>query len=120
MKKIAIGLTVIVGLSGCAGMNYALKHYTGVEVQQFSYQEAAYRIFDKPEENRLMITPGYGEAVAAGAVQGATLGLSGPMGGPQGKYQIVTQAYLDQTRTGCKVTSGGLVVQPQWEFFYKC
>ena len=119
MKRITLGLSVL-ALAGCAGMNYAIENYAKVDVQQFAYEGATYRIFDKPEENRLMITPSIGEAFGGGAVQGLTLGLSGPMGGPEGRYQAVTQAFLAQRDASCKVTNGALVVQPQWEFFYEC
>ena len=120
MKNTFFGIVAVIGLSGCAGINYAIENYSDVDVKQFSYQETTFRIFDKPEENRLMITPNLGDTIGGSAVQGLTLGLSGPMGGPEGSFQAVTQAYLDQQGNGCKVTNGALVVQPQWEFFYEC
>lgn len=112
-------LVLVLALSGCAGMNYAMENYTGVPVTPFKYGGDTYRVFDKPNEDRLMITPSAGKAASVGAVKGITLGLSGPMT-VEADYRKVTQAYLDSTGRKCTILKGSLVVQPQWEFDYQC
>ncbi len=111
---------MVAALAGCGGINYAMEHYSGVDVQQFASGGTTYRIFDKPDENRLMITPTLGNAAAAGAIQGGTLGISGSPLGPQGEYRLASQAFLDARRQGCKVTDGSKILHPQYEFFYAC
>jgi hypothetical protein len=100
-------------------MNYAMENYTDVPITQFKYRDDTYRVFDKPHENRLMITPSIGAAAGAGAVKGLTLGLSGPMT-VESEFREVAQAYLDHNGRHCLISKGSLVVQPQWEFRYKC
>ncbi len=112
-------LLVTLALAGCSGMNYAMENYTGVPIVPFKFGDDTYRVFDKPRENRLMITPSLGAAANAGAVKGITLGLSGPMT-IESDYRKVTQAYLDSTGRKCVTGKGKLVVQPQWEFEYRC
>lgn len=107
-------------LPGCASMGYAMHHYSGVPVEQHQYGRDTWRIFDKPEEGRMMVTASIGGAVATGAVQGATLGLSGPLTGPMGAYRAAAQDYLASQGRDCTITTGGLIIEPQYEFFYEC
>lgn len=119
MKKL-IMVASLLSLTACAGMNYAIENYTGVKPKTFAHDDKTFRVFDKPNEGRLMITPSLGDAAGAGMVQGLTLGLSGNMSGPEGKFQKATETYLRITGRKCRITNGALVVQPQWEFFYTC
>lgn len=114
-----LSVLLAISLTGCAGMDYAMKNYTGVPITRFKYDNDTYRIFDKPAENRLMITSSLGAAAGAGAVKGFTLGLSGPMT-VESDFRRATKAYLDSTDRRCTILEGSLVVQPQWEFTYRC
>lgn len=118
MKFLVIGCALLV--SACGGLGYALENYTGVSVQRIEANGEIWRIFDKPEEERLMITPSIGRAAAVGAAQGATLGLSDGGRDSFQEFKAAAQAYLESRTSGCTVTTGALVVSPQYEFFYEC
>lgn len=120
IKKCVLGVTAALSLAACGGLNYAMTNYSGVEVQRFAVSGTTYRIFDKPEENRLMITPTIGDAAAAGAIQGGTLGLSGDPLGPQSEFRAAAQAFLSARSRGCTISDGAKVVAAQYEFFYTC
>jgi hypothetical protein len=113
-------LVVVLFASGCSGMSYALDNYSGVTPTRFNDGREDWRVFDKPHENRLMITPTLGDSAAGGAALGLTFGASGPVGGPEGNFQRGAQAWLDASGRKCRITNGALVVAPQYEFFYTC
>lgn len=110
MKRIVPAMLL---LSGCAGFNYAINNYDGVPVQSFTYSEQEFRVFDKPQENRLMITP----TVDAAFAQGATFG---GLKTPETVYQQATLAFLEATGRDCDLKTFALIVSPQWEAFYEC
>ena len=106
-------LVVVLLVAGCSGMGYALNNYSGVEVQTITGNGQSLRVFDKPEEGRMMITPHIGKAYA----QGATLGLASTA---EGSYKQAALAFLQSTGRNCTVGEMMLVVQPQWETCYTC
>ncbi|MGB2355680.1 MAG: hypothetical protein ACPH69_05845 [Planktomarina sp.] len=106
----------IIGLSllgGCSGMGYAIENYSGITPVKFYNSGQKFRIFDRPNENRLMITPSIGSAMLEGATfgAGATAEIS---------YQQAAQAYLNSTGRDCEVGDMKVVLQTQWETFYTC
>lgn len=107
-------------LGGCAELSYAQENYGDVAIVHHQHGQDMWRIFDKPAENRLMITSSIGTAVGGGAAQGLTFGLSGAVGGPQGNFRAAAQSYLDAKGQGCRITDGALLIEPQYEFFYEC
>lgn len=109
-----------IALCACSGINYAMQNYSDTKPVAFHDGRTEWRVFDKPHEGRLMITSSMGDAVAGGAAQGFTLGLSGPVGGPEGNFQRGAQAWLDASGRDCRITNGALVIAPQYEFFYTC
>lgn len=94
-------------------MSYAMKHYNEVDPEAISYEGQSFRVFDKPTEGRLMITPTVGNS----ALQGLTFGGAAKA---QNTYKQAAVAYLGATGRKCEVTEMMLIVQPQWETFYKC
>jgi hypothetical protein len=108
MKRFAL---IAVLLAGCSGMSYALDNYSGVPVQRFSYMGQEFRVFDKPVEGRLMITPTAGEAYIGGATFGA-------VSTPETVYLQAANAFL--APRNCKGSTIALVVKPQYETFYNC
>lgn len=118
MNKLA--MLAILTTSACGGLNYAMTHYSGVDIVHFSSGGKTYRVFDKPEEGRLMITPTLGDAAASGAIQGATFGLSGDPLGPQGEFRMAANAFVKSRDKSCAVTDGAKVISAQYEFFYTC
>lgn len=107
-------------LSACGGVGYALENYTGVQVERIEANGETWRILDKPEEGRLMITPSIGRAAAVGAAQGATFGLSDGGRDTFQEFRAAAATYLGNGEARCTITNGALVVSPQYEFFYVC
>ena len=112
-KPIIISIISFGLMSGCSGMSYAIENYSGLKPVPFVAAGQTFRIFDKPAEGRLMITP----SIGAAALQGATFGGAATA---EMTYQIASQAYLDSTGRKCTAGDMKLVIQPQWETFYKC
>jgi hypothetical protein len=113
-RKIVFGIFALGLLAGCGGgLSYALDNYKGTKPVKFSDAGQKFRVFDKPSEKRLMITPSIGSA----ALQGATFGSSAT---PEMTYQAAAQAYVTATGRNCKMGDMRLIVEPQWETFYTC
>ncbi len=120
MRRATIAVTVCAALSGCAGMNYVLDNYKGVEVQSFkSNTGKTFRIFDKPGENRLMITPSIGDSAGSGFVKGATLGTVNP-GASAVVYRDAAEEFLRSTGRSCRAQDTTLIIDPQYEVRYIC
>lgn len=121
MKKYA-AIAAVCALAGCAGINYAMENYSGVPVQRISHDDRGWRVYDKPQEGRLMITPSLGDSAGAGAATGLTLGLATSPYVYESTFKPTVQAYLAQKHGNgaCRITSADLVVKPQFEFFYEC
>lgn len=101
-------------LSGCSGMNYAMKNYDVPSVDfRDEVQRESFQIYDKPGEHRLLIT----RTVGAAFVQGM-FGTAGTMPGPV--YEQASISWLAQQGRACRVTRSFLVVEPEWEIQYDC
>lgn len=107
------------GLTGCAGLSAALD-YDDVTVHAIEVRGSTWRIFDKPAEGRMMITPTYGRSAANGFLSGLTLGAA-DTDIPKSEYQVGVEAWLGATgRRSCTVIDGYKLIRPQWEFKYDC
>ncbi|MGK8640342.1 hypothetical protein [Brucella anthropi] len=111
---------VALALTGCAGVNYAMTHYSGVPVKSFTASTGSdYRIYDKPTENRLMITPSIAASMGGGAIKGATFGAYNPSNS-EVVYRDAAEEYLKSTGRSCSVRDITLVLEPQYEARYEC
>lgn len=119
IRKILSIFALALLLAGCAGMEYAMEHYGSVPVKEFTDKADTWRIFDKPKEGRLMITPSVGAAMAGGVETGLTLGMRRG-GAKKAAFQKAALAYLKSTDRQCTIQKSYLVVNPQWEFKYSC
>lgn len=117
MKIVIVLLSL--SLVGCAGMQYAMKHYSGVPVVDHQMPDDTYRVFDKPNEGRLMITASVGSAMAGGFKSGITFGAASSSA-PANLFQEAAESYLKKTGRDCIIKDGHLIVSPQWEFVYEC
>jgi hypothetical protein len=122
LRKLQIFKAALAGLllAGCGGMNYAMQTYGDVKPVQFVSQNAVWRVFDKPAENLMMLTPSLQDAAAAGATEGITLGMSGDQDAPLPVFKAAAVEYLATTGRRCSITSSRKVLEPQWEFTYLC
>lgn len=121
MRRLLAGLSVLALLAGCAGMDYAMKNYASVKPVSWASPTTKnnYRIFDKPSEKRLMITLGYGGAMAQGFGSGLTLGAADTRT-PEIVYQDAAIEWLKSTGRTCRATNTFLVIEPQYEVRYEC
>lgn len=115
----ALVVAASLGLSGCAGIDYAVDEYSGVPLVMFEHDDHTFRVFDKVASNKLMITPTLGNAAGVGFVRGLTLGLV-DNDIPEPVFHEGASAYLLSTGRACAVSNGVLVIRPQWEFRYQC
>jgi hypothetical protein len=121
MRRQAVVAIAVLGtfLAGCAGMSAAMQ-YSDVEVQNIDANGHSWRIFDKPAEGRLMITPSVGRAAGIGAVSGSTLGTT-DISPTKVDYQLAAQVWLaTRHSTSCGITDGYELIRLQWEFKYQC
>lgn len=118
---VAIGVTAATALAGCTstgGMGRMNTYKFPVHTVEFGGE--SYRVYDHKTDNSLMVSPSLGKIVAIGATQGATLGLVNTMT-PEQKLQAAAQQHLTNTGRGnCKITKGGLLQSPMYEFWFEC
>ena len=105
-------------LTGCAGMD-AAEQYSNAPLVYYTNTSDTWRIFDKPTESRLMITPSLGHSAAAGMLSGLTLGAA-DTDIPKSEYQQAVEGWFASTGRACKVNDGYKLIRPQWEFKYSC
>lgn len=109
-------------MTGCGNFGYIIKTYDSTATRsEFDYQDETYRIFDRKDLSKVMITPSLGASALHGAARGATFGGVN-IDDNQTLFTNVTTAYLAKDRSTqlCKVLEGKLLITPQWEFVYLC
>lgn len=119
MRNIALISCISLTLSGCAGMNYAMDNYSGVAPVDFVSRGEEYRIFDKPNEQRMMVTPSLERSAGIGLVRGFTFGIAGNAI-PKPFFENAVSDYLASTGRQCAIKDGFEIIEPQWEFRYSC
>jgi hypothetical protein len=120
MQRLAMTAAVLV-LSGCGKMGYVMDTYGSVDNTEIDFEGYTYRIFDRKDISKVMITPSIGQAMRGGAIKGATFGGLN-IQDDKGRFTNVAKAYLEKERPSelCEVKSGEMVLDPQWEFVYLC
>lgn len=107
-------------LGGCASVNYIVKEYDGVKVVEVKMPDDTYRVFDKPDQSKLMITSSLGSAAGQGFVKGLTLGAI-PTDTPKPLFEAAASQFLQESgRSSCRIIDAYLLAQPQWEVKYDC
>lgn len=127
MKQlILIGSLAFVAITqtACGTMGHIASTYGGfsdVQRSEFYYQGEEYRMFDRKDLGRLMITPSIGTALSNGVVRGATM-YSVNIDNDETRFKNVAVAFLakERTREICNITESKLLITPQWEFVYLC
>lgn len=79
-----------------------------------------YRLFEHPDGTQIMTTPSLGRVTGQGLAQGVTLGLA-HIRTPEQLHEAAVRKHLDDTgREHCRIVSGYLLVDPQYEFTIDC
>jgi len=105
--------------TGCSGASYAISNYGSVRIQHFTSpsQRTPYRIYDKPTENRLMITPSIANSFNHAASRGEPLTNSAPT---EALFENAAIEYLSSTGRTCVAKRTFLIIKPQFEVQYEC
>lgn len=119
MKLVALA-ALCAALGGCASANYVMDQYSGVAIKEVRIPDDTYRIYDKPSENKLMVTSSLGSAAGQGFVKGLTFGTA-QTEPPKPLYEAAALQFLNESgRPGCRIKESYLLMQPQWEVKYGC
>jgi hypothetical protein len=114
------GVAVALALGGCgAGVQYIMDEYRGVPVQEVVMPEDTYRVFDKPTENKMMLTPSLGATAGMGVAQGLTFN-SFDATPPKPVFEAAAAQFLRNSGRSCELLETYLLVKPQWEVKYRC
>ena len=122
IMQVSVIVVTVLMITGCGNFGYIIKTYDSTASRsEFDYQDETYRIFDRKDLCKVMVTPSLGAAALHGAAKGATFGGVN-IDNDQTLYQSVATAYLakDRTTQACKILEGKLLISPQWEFIYLC
>ena len=122
MKKTTKFLLMIMGsgallLTGCSIANY---DYSGTPFRNHVVDGKEYRVYDQPENSRMMLTLSSADKTTGGFGMEFRLNLFEPE--PSNESWIVAgQDFLNSYGRGnCKVTDASVLLPPQWEVTYEC
>jgi hypothetical protein len=121
MRQMVAAMAAALLVCGCVGgtrFNRAMDYNTVSSVPFDVPGDDVYKVFDKPTESRLMISPSYAKTVGLGVVSGATLRTVDVL--PQKQFEGAALGYLASTGRTCRILSGELVLRPSWELQYDC
>jgi hypothetical protein len=110
--------TLVLFASGCASYNYVNQTYSDTPVDRYIHRNKQFRIYHKPEENKLMITPTFSSAIGQGIIEGITLN-SADMSTSKAVFQPAVEAYLKSKYEEVEILDGYKVLEEQWEFIYR-
>lgn len=112
--SIITALAGIVALSACGeGVQYAAETYRDVPLAEFSDTTDTWRIFDRPDLSRMMVTPSVGAAL----IDGAALNTTAPS---EAQALAAAQGYLASAAPECRVISVRVVATTLYEAAYTC
>lgn len=116
----ALVIGLCLALAGCASVNYIIDEYRGVPVMEVKMPDDTYRVFDKPAQNKMMVTSSLSSAAGQGFARGLTFGAA-PTDPPKPLFEAAALQFLNENgRAGCRVVDAYLLARPQWEVKYDC
>jgi hypothetical protein len=119
MRRI-FAVALCAGLAGCASVNYIVKEYGDVPMVEVTMPEDTYRVFDRPADRKLMITPSMSTGMRNAYVNGLTLGAANNEI-PRANFEAASIQFLQEHgRPGCRVIEAHVLESPQWEVSYDC
>jgi len=121
MRYIAmLGILVLAGCAARPGAYGDIFSYDITSLTHVTMPDDTYRLYEHPNRDRIMTTPSLGSSFGQGAVRGATFGLANA-DTPEQRHEAAVRKHLDDTgRAHCKIVSGYLLVNPQYEFRLDC
>lgn len=110
-------------LAGCSqetqdGLRYAVQTYGKELPKNYLIEGETWRIFDRSDLGKLMITPTLEKGMVEGMRRGGSFYLAKKRWTTAAEFEQPVSAYLAQK--GCEITDGRLVVDGQFEFDYTC
>ena len=119
-KQLSIALTMCACLGACADPAFdeaiaISDEYADVAMVNYSDSSGLWRIYDRPDENRMKIGPSLARSL--GGAFGPEVTFVPPT---MGETQRTAQNWLASRGRSCAVTNGRLLVSPQYEFQYAC
>ncbi len=98
-------------LAACTGLNTAITEYSSVKPVQFAHDGSAYRVYDKPDHGKMMITPSIAGAAAYPWKEK-------PWMGQELVFADAAQAFVAPRQ--CQVADVKKLITPQFEVTYAC
>lgn len=116
--RIVCGFASAAVLAGCAAMSDSVQEYSFVEVKYVTMPDDTYRVFDKPEENKMLVSSSIASATAQSLRANLMLKNDTP---PKANFEAAALEYLSSDgRSGCRVKESYLLIAPQFEVKYDC
>jgi hypothetical protein len=116
----ALVLIACLALTGCGNLGYTIKEYGHIGKPITYYApEMPVRIFDKPEQGKMMITESLGDAARHGFVDGLSLGLAHTTRANAGEMEAAAKSYLDRKPRRYRITGIRQLVPAEWEVTYE-
>lgn len=115
----SLPIVLALSLAACAAPQSISDEYRHTPRTNFTFDDNAYRIFDKPSAGKLIITPSVANAMSDSLLRKVTFGTYGNAV-PQKAIEAAVSAYLASNGRKCATDSATPVGKPQWEFGYTC
>jgi hypothetical protein len=115
-------LLAALAAGACATENHFNSVYAVVPPYRLVAGEETYRIYDRPDLQRLVISPDLEAAAMAHVVDHLPFNLANFSGSrsPGSAYFYPLQQYFVRTGRRCELINGYVLMTPQWEFAYQC
>ncbi len=99
-------------------MSDSVQEYSFVKVEYVTMPDDTYRIFDKPEAGKMLVSSSIASATAQSLRANLLLKDDTP---PKANFEAAAAEYLsNHGRSGCRVTDSYLLIAPQYEVKYDC
>jgi len=111
-----------VAAGACATENNFNAVYSVVPPYRLVSGEVTYRIYDRPDLQRIAISPDREVAASAHLIDHLPFNLADFEGSrsPGSHYFYPLQEYFARTGRTCRLVNGYALITPQWEFAYEC
>jgi hypothetical protein len=117
MRAVCIAaMTVLLG--GCAVISDSVQEYSFVKVEYVTMPDDTYRVFDKPEAGKMLVSSSIASATSQSLRAAVLLKDNTP---PRSNFEAAAGEYLSNGgRTGCRIVDAYLLIAPQYEVKYDC